>query len=34
MKEESIRTAATVRLSSCLEASGVQAAPRDARIDF
>jgi hypothetical protein len=25
---------ATVRLSSCLEASGVQAAPRNARIDF
>jgi len=34
MKEGGIRTApATVRLSSCLEASGVQATPRNARID-
>ena len=34
MKEGGIRTASTtVRLSSCLEASGVQATPRNARID-
>jgi hypothetical protein len=34
MKEGGIRTApTTVRLSSCLEESGVQATPRNARID-
>jgi hypothetical protein len=34
MKEGGIRTApTTVRLNSCLEESGVQATPRDARVD-
>jgi hypothetical protein len=34
MKEGGIRTASTtVRLNSCLEESGVQATPRNARID-
>jgi hypothetical protein len=34
MKEGAIRTApTTVRLNSCLEASGVQATPRNVRID-